>query len=100
MRGDAFADASPTRGIATCNPHGFVGNRLIEAVLAGAGGEQVEPRLAPTPVLALCSRAGLRGKSRSLPPLHSTTRMIMRSTASACGTVRAKPEEGKGMPLR
>src|SRR6266576_4072236 len=27
------------RGIATCNPHGFVGNRLIEAVLAGAGGE-------------------------------------------------------------
>src|SRR2546426_10931741 len=29
-----------------------LGNRLIEAVLAGAGGEQVEPRLAPTPVLA------------------------------------------------
>src|SRR5207244_7263823 len=52
MRGDAFADASPTRGIATCNPHGFVGNRLIEAVLAGAGGEQGEPRLAPTPELA------------------------------------------------
>src|SRR5207244_12168021 len=52
MRGDAFADASPTRGIATCNPHGFVGNRLIEAVLAGAGGAQVEPRRAPTPGLA------------------------------------------------
>src|SRR5207244_12837191 len=52
MRGDAFADASPTRGIATCNPHGFVGNRLIEAVLAGAGGGQVEPRLGRTPVLA------------------------------------------------
>src|SRR2546425_7754478 len=51
MRGDAFADASPTRGIATCNPHGFVGNRLIEAVLAGAGGGKGEPRLAPTPVL-------------------------------------------------
>src|SRR5438445_13042040 len=34
------------------NPHGYVGNRLIEAVLAGSGGEQGEPRLAPTPVLA------------------------------------------------
>src|SRR5205807_9766533 len=52
MRGDAFADASPTRGIATCNPHGFVGNRLIGAVLAGSGGGQGEPRRAPTPVLA------------------------------------------------
>src|SRR2546426_11396529 len=52
MRGDAFADASPTRGIATCNPHGFVGNRLIEAVLAGGGGGKVEPRPAPTPAVA------------------------------------------------
>jgi hypothetical protein len=39
MRGDAFADASPMCGIATCNPYGFVGNRLVKAVPAGARGE-------------------------------------------------------------
>ena len=39
MRGDAFADASPMCGIATCNPYGFVGDGLIESVLAGARGE-------------------------------------------------------------
>src|SRR6266850_1204573 len=52
MWSDTFADASPMRGIATCNPDGFVGNRLVKAVLAGACGEQIEPGLAPAPVLA------------------------------------------------
>src|SRR5438876_1252966 len=41
VRGDAFADAGPTRGIATCNPDGFVGNRLIECPAASACGEHV-----------------------------------------------------------
>src|SRR5438874_160694 len=31
VRSDAFADAGPTRGIATRDPDGLVGNRLIEA---------------------------------------------------------------------
>src|SRR6266568_3901002 len=52
MRGDAFADASPMCGIATCNPYGFVGDRLVKAVLAGARGEKIKPGLAPAPVLA------------------------------------------------
>src|ERR1039457_3774815 len=51
VRGDAIADASPTSGIATCNPDGFVRNGLIESGLTGAGGEQIESGLPPAPVL-------------------------------------------------
>src|ERR1039457_5464060 len=51
VRGDALADAGPTRGIATCNPDGFVRNGLIESGLTGAGGEQIESGLPPAPVL-------------------------------------------------
>src|SRR2546425_12847254 len=70
MRGDAFADASPTRGIATCNPHGFVGNRLIEAVLAGGGGGKGEAPRAATPGLArgLLEGRAPRGKNILCPP--------------------------------
>src|SRR2546426_1218422 len=67
MRGDAFADASPTRGIATCNPHGFVGNRLIEAVLAGGGGGQGEARLAATPGLPPGLQEGWGQRANTLP---------------------------------
>src|ERR1035437_1181598 len=42
VRGDAFADAGPTRGISTCNPDGFVRTGLTESGLTGAGGEQIE----------------------------------------------------------
>ena len=30
MRGNAFADAGPTRGFAACDPDGLIGNWLIE----------------------------------------------------------------------
>src|SRR5208282_2366223 len=52
MRGDAFADAGALRGIATCNPDGFVRDGLIESVLTGASGEQIESGFPPAPVLA------------------------------------------------
>src|ERR1017187_4668436 len=51
VRGDALADAGALRGIATCNPDGFVRNGLIESGLTGAGGEQIESGLPPAPVL-------------------------------------------------
>src|SRR2546427_10776873 len=67
MRGDAFADASPTRGIATCNPHGFVGNRLIEAVLAGGGGGKEKPRRGATAVLRPGWWEGGRSRQKKSP---------------------------------
>src|SRR6266446_9358384 len=50
--GDAFADASALRGLATCNPDGLVGNRLIERPATSACGEHVELRLPPAPILS------------------------------------------------
>ena len=52
VRRNALADASSTRGLATCDPDGLVRNRLIESAAKGACGKQVELRLAPAPVLA------------------------------------------------
>ena len=52
QRGDAFADASPARGLAACDPHRLVRDGLIELVASCACGEKVEPRFPPAPVLA------------------------------------------------
>src|SRR5262249_6455715 len=49
---NAFADASPVRSLAACDPNGFVRNWLIESSATGACGEQIESRFAPAPVLA------------------------------------------------
>ena len=42
VRGDAFADASPTCGLAACDPDGLVRNRLIALAATSARGKQVE----------------------------------------------------------
>ena len=50
MRGDSFADASPTRGLATCNPDRLVRNGLFRSAPGIAAWKQVGLGLAPTPV--------------------------------------------------
>src|SRR5258708_40245994 len=51
VRGDAFTDASPARGLATGDPDGFVRDRLIESSAIGACGKQIESRFPPAPGL-------------------------------------------------
>ena len=51
VRRNALVDTSPTRSLATCDPDGLVGNRLIESAAKRACGKQVELRLASAPVL-------------------------------------------------
>src|SRR2546428_555703 len=41
VRGDMLADAGPMRGFATCDPDGFIRNRLIESLATSPCGEQV-----------------------------------------------------------
>src|SRR5438128_11982912 len=50
MRGDSFADASPTRGLATCNPDRLVRNGLFRSAPGMAARKQVGLGLAPTPL--------------------------------------------------
>src|ERR1700681_3890495 len=52
MRSDAFADAGTERGLATRDPDGFVGNRVLEGPATRACGEQVKLRPPPSPVLS------------------------------------------------
>jgi hypothetical protein len=41
VRGDTFMDTGPTRRVATCDPDGFVGNRLLERPAASPCREHV-----------------------------------------------------------
>src|SRR5271156_4142739 len=90
VRRDTLGKLGLLGGFPAGDPHHLVRDRTIRSAPIAAG-EQIHLGFAPAPVLAQgSSSAGLSGRSRSLPPLPCSTRMIMRwlsmSTIFGCAT--------------